>query len=86
MLGVIANNQEKNLAEEFFELFKIPWEFYEAGRAYDVVISTSQDNVSELNSKFIIIYSSGILQTDSATQDIPPYSQSFSMLEANGVE
>ena len=30
MLGVISNDNERDLVGEFFELFKTPWEFYDA--------------------------------------------------------
>lgn len=40
MIGVIAKPEQVSAVEEFFELFKTPWEFYRPGRAYDVVIAT----------------------------------------------
>ena len=43
MIGVAVRSHERDLATEFFELFKTPWEFYHAGKRYDVVISTFDD-------------------------------------------
>jgi hypothetical protein len=40
MIGVVAKPTERRVAEEFFELFKTPWEFYSPNRTYDVVLST----------------------------------------------
>ena len=40
MIGVIAKPGQKPLVEEFFELFKTPWEFYRPGSMYDVVVAT----------------------------------------------
>ena len=41
MIGVIAKPDQRPVVEEFFELFKTPWEFYRAGTSYEVVIATA---------------------------------------------
>jgi len=41
--------------EEFFELFKTPWEFYIPGRAYKVVLATT-DDVPEVNAGLLLLY------------------------------
>ena len=38
MIGVIANPSERSIVNEFFELFKTPWEFYRSDRHYDVLL------------------------------------------------
>ena len=43
MIGVIGKPGQAALVEEFFELFKTPWEFYRRGRTYDVVVSTADE-------------------------------------------
>ena len=51
MIGVIADAAEHEIVREFFELFKTPWEFYRAGRRYDVVLSSGRgqsDDVARL--------------------------------------
>lgn len=40
MIGVQANEDELEVAREFFELFKTPWEPVTAGRKYQIVLST----------------------------------------------
>ncbi|NIQ13810.1 MAG: hypothetical protein GTO02_05210 [Candidatus Dadabacteria bacterium] len=40
MIGVISKKSQRSSVEEFFQLFKVPWEFYSGGRTYDVIIST----------------------------------------------
>lgn len=57
MIGVIAEKSEKGIVEEFFELFKTPWEFARSGRPYDVVLITA-DSVDEIEAPVIIIYGS----------------------------
>jgi hypothetical protein len=41
LIGVIAKPDQRPVVEEFFELFKTPWEFYRAGTSYEVVIATA---------------------------------------------
>jgi hypothetical protein len=40
MIGVISRESQRAAVEEFFELFKTPWEHCREGGAYDVVITT----------------------------------------------
>src|ERR1700693_3535196 len=63
MIGVISKPEECPVVEEFFELFKTPWEFYRTGRSYDVVISTV-DDVPELDAKLLILYGSTARRSD----------------------
>jgi hypothetical protein len=55
LLGVIPKPGQMAIVEEFFELFKTPWEFYRPGRAYDVIISTA-DEMPEVNAKLLLVY------------------------------
>ena len=43
MIGVIAKPEQRAIVEEFFELFKTPWEFCHPGRFYEVVIATADE-------------------------------------------
>ena len=43
MIGVIHKPEEREIVEEFFQLFKTPWEQFQAGRAYDVVVISTND-------------------------------------------
>ncbi len=40
MIGVAVHAGERDIAAEFFELFKTPWEFYRSNGRYDAVICT----------------------------------------------
>lgn len=63
MIGVYCADDEKRVVEEFFELFKTPWEFFDSKSAYDVVIST-QYEMPKVNASLIIIYSSDSVEFD----------------------
>ena len=64
LIGVISKKAEKKIVNEFFELFKTPWEFYQDDRSYDVVITTG-DNISEIKAKLVILYGSEKTKFDS---------------------
>lgn len=63
MIGVICKDDERNIVEEFFELFKTPWQFYTEGQSYDVILST-KNIPAEINAKIFLIYSSKVIQFD----------------------
>jgi hypothetical protein len=55
MIAVLADDAERSLVCEFFELFKTPWEFYRSGFQYDVVIcSNAQFRIS--SAKLVLAY------------------------------
>ena len=49
--------------EEFFELFKTPWEMYRPGRAYDVVVATG-DVLAGVNGKLLLVYGAAAKDVD----------------------
>lgn len=51
------------MVEEFFELFKTPWELYRPGQAYDVVIATA-DEIPEPKPKLFVLSSAASLNLD----------------------
>jgi hypothetical protein len=57
MIGVVCRNGQSTVVEEFFQLFKTPWEFYDAARAYDVVVCTD-DVAVNADAKLLVVYSS----------------------------
>ena len=62
-IGVICRDEERKAAAEFFELFKTPWEFWEAGREYAVVLSSIDPNQVPV-AKLIILCSAVQLRID----------------------
>ena len=65
MIGVYCDESERMVVQEFFELFKTPWEFIDSSAAYDVVVST-QYEMPEVIANLIIIYSSSPVLFDAA--------------------
>ncbi len=55
MIAVIAKAGQRAVVEEFFELFKTPWEWHRPGRRYDVVIATA-DEIPEVSTKLLIVF------------------------------
>ena len=58
MIGVLAKPADRPAVEEFFQLFKTPWEFVQPGCAYEVVLA-AVDEVPELEAELILSYGSG---------------------------
>jgi hypothetical protein len=63
MLGVIADPGEQREVQEFFELFKTPWEFYRADRQYDVILCAGDRPVGA-TAKVVLCYAGSKLQAD----------------------
>jgi hypothetical protein len=58
VIGVSSKDGEAWAAQEFFQLFKTPWEFYVPGNAYDVVVVTTQEIPRGLHAGAVIVYQS----------------------------
>ena len=56
-VGVIANSEDYCIVREFFELFKIPWEFYQPDRQYEVVLCTVDMRPEKLAATVVLLYS-----------------------------
>jgi hypothetical protein len=55
MIGVMARSHEREIAREFFELFKTPWEFYRRGQRYNVLLSTGEEH-DPASAKLVLLY------------------------------
>lgn len=55
MIGVIANPEEHDVAREFFELFKTPWEFCRKDRQYDVLLCAGEGQF-DTTAKVALVY------------------------------
>jgi hypothetical protein len=63
MLGVIADSGQQHVVQEFFELFKTPWEFYRADRQYEVLLCAGERPVGA-TAKVVLCYAGRKLQAD----------------------
>jgi hypothetical protein len=70
LIGVISKSNQAEVVEEFFQLFKTPWEFYRPGEAYSAVIATS-DEAWDISAKLLLVYSSEIKSTDASVGITP---------------
>ncbi len=64
MIGVIADESERAVVSEFFELFKTPWEWWQSDHEYEVVLCTAKQGVESFAAKLTFLYSGGELQYD----------------------
>jgi hypothetical protein len=64
LIGVIIHEDERDAAREFFELFKTPWEHYQPGHRYGLVITTQDQMPVEGSAEAVAIYSSQPVAAD----------------------
>lgn len=64
MIGVIAANSEIAVAREFFELFKTPWELWDPGKSYDVVLCATGECPENLQADLVLLFSGKRLASD----------------------
>ena len=65
MIGVLLKSSEKHAVEEFFQLFKTPWEFFVPGRGYEVVISDHAD-AADIDTRLVILLRGGFSDSSSS--------------------
>jgi peptidoglycan/xylan/chitin deacetylase (PgdA/CDA1 family) len=63
MIGVIADSADHDVVREFFELFKTPWDFYEPGRNYEVLLCAGDVRFDE-TAKLALRYSGSKIAFD----------------------
>jgi hypothetical protein len=56
LIGVISKSEQRAVVEEFFELFKTPWEFYRPGIAYEVVIASTHEMPADVRAHLLLIF------------------------------
>jgi hypothetical protein len=67
MIGVIANPEDHAVAQEFFELFKTPWEFYRGDGQYEVLLCSGNHTFQANGAKLVLIYSGQKAQLEGST-------------------
>ncbi len=63
VIGVLYKVNQAAAVEEFFELFKTPWEHYEPCRTYDVVVATA-DVIPDVDARLVLLYGAEIKSND----------------------
>lgn len=63
MIGVIAKFEDREIVEEFFQFFKTPWEYYEFGRRYDVMLAAGE-NLPKTDADLVLIFGGQRLTSD----------------------
>jgi hypothetical protein len=84
MIGLICSADDAAAAEEFFQLFKTPWEPWVPGRDYDVVITTT-GFVPETDVRLLLIFRSGGCSWDASTGIKSGLKRSGAVLEIGDV-
>jgi hypothetical protein len=85
MIGVVYQKDEANVIEEFFQLFKTPWEWYRAGKSYDVLLVTG-DDVPDASARLVIVCGSEVKTSDSPANVAPRARRSKVRLKYNETE
>ena len=57
MIGVLVKKEDYDIVQEFFELFKTPWEFYDPNHQYEVVLVAKPD-ASLVKAPLVILFGS----------------------------
>jgi len=63
MIGIIADPAEHDVAREFFELFKTPWEFFREDRKYDVLLCAGNHPFST-SARLVVVYAGKKIELD----------------------
>lgn len=85
MIGVISKEDELEVVEEFFQVFKTPWEFFKNYREYDVVIISRDELADRINAKVILIYGYETTQFDNDKQILLSLDHNISILNMREV-
>jgi hypothetical protein len=83
MIGVIAKPGQTAAVEEFFQLFKTPWESYREGRSYDVVI-TAAEEVPHVDAVLLIVFGSNPTSADAQAGVVPCSKRRGSVSDSRG--
>jgi len=66
VIGVVANAEDHDVVAEFFELFKTPWDWFCADGEYDVLLISSDNEVSGGSAKLTLHYAGHEMASDRA--------------------
>ncbi|HZL44493.1 MAG TPA: hypothetical protein VFD66_14580 [Verrucomicrobiae bacterium] len=69
MIGVAVDPADREVAGEFFELFKTPWEFWRKEGSYDAVLCTL-DSIPDQRPRLLLLYGSRSMPFDQARKNL----------------
>lgn len=64
MIGVWIRDGEREVVDEFFQLFKTPWEIYDSKHSYDIVVSTRYEIPENLSARVVVVYNAAAVELD----------------------
>jgi hypothetical protein len=85
LIGVLSNDAEKEVVQEFFQLFKTPWEFYNPDRPYDAVLC-AREGTPPKKAKLLMVFGSETKSFDSRRNITPGAVHRNAMIEWNDLE
>ena len=87
MIGVICADSERPAVEEFFQLFKTPWMFWEPGGSCDVLVVTSATGIPEsCNARLVLAFGAIAMHDDASLGVAAQPWQRACLLEAGGLQ
>jgi hypothetical protein len=84
MIGVICKNRQQEVVKEFFQLFKVPYEIFQEGRHYEVIIATDDAKIVAYTPKLLIISNPEPTFFDSKYKLSLGTRKTAALLESNG--
>lgn len=86
MIGVLSSDDEARAVEEFFQLFKTPWEFWAPHNNYDLVIATREEIPHDVSANALLIYHSHAIGFDDQIGVVTESPKECGWLEWQGVD
>ena len=86
MIGVLSKDNEARAVEEFFQLFKTPWEFWAPNKKYDLVVASDEEIPKNLNARALVIYQSRSIQFDDQMGVVAESRKKSAWVEWQGVK
>ena len=84
MIGVIADQSDAVVVEEFFQLFKTSWEWHQAGKRYEVLLCAGECIVPPQAAERVVMYSGQPIALDAERRSIMSSTRHGRMLSYKG--
>jgi peptidoglycan/xylan/chitin deacetylase (PgdA/CDA1 family) len=84
MIGVIADQSNSAVIEEFFQLFKTSWEWHQSGKRYEVLLCAGECIVPAQAAERVVMYSGQPIALDSEHRSIVSNKRRSRMLMYKG--